>query len=155
MSLISLLPQQTSACYFFVYICSSEIAFMHSEVEVTYLRVTFSKRDVCKMFNSLFHPMHYSLNVRFEVFTAMTMKNGVFWDVRPCGSCQNRRFGGTYQFLRSVRRLLVTASIVPSSPILVTIMKEALGSSETSVLTKVTRHNIPEDTSIHLMFPYV
>jgi hypothetical protein len=33
--------------------------------------------------------------VRFEVFTAVTMKNGVFWDVTPCGSCKNRRFGGT------------------------------------------------------------
>jgi hypothetical protein len=26
---------------------------------------------------------------RFEVFTAVTMKNGVFWDVTPCGSCKN------------------------------------------------------------------
>jgi hypothetical protein len=33
--------------------------------------------------------------VRFEVFTAVTMKNGVVWDVTPCGSCKNRRFGGT------------------------------------------------------------
>jgi hypothetical protein len=33
--------------------------------------------------------------VRFEVFTAVTMKNGVFWDVTLCGSCKNRRFGGT------------------------------------------------------------
>jgi hypothetical protein len=24
-----------------------------------------------------------------------TLKNGVFWDVTPCGSCKNRRFGGT------------------------------------------------------------
>jgi hypothetical protein len=31
-------------------------------------------------------------------------------------------------FLRSDRRLLVTASVVPSSPILVTLMKEALSS---------------------------
>jgi hypothetical protein len=31
--------------------------------------------------------------VRFEVFTAVTMKNGVFWVVTPCGSCKNRRFG--------------------------------------------------------------
>jgi hypothetical protein len=34
-------------------------------------------------------------DVRFEVFMAVTMKNGVFWDVMPCGSCKNRRFGGT------------------------------------------------------------
>jgi hypothetical protein len=37
-----------------------------------------------------------------------------------------------------VRRLLVTASVVPSSPILVTLMKEALSSAETSVLTRDT-----------------
>jgi hypothetical protein len=23
------------------------------------------------------------------------LKNGVFWNVAPCGSCENRRFGGT------------------------------------------------------------
>jgi hypothetical protein len=32
-------------------------------------------------------------------------------------------------FLHSVSRFLVTASVVPSSPILVTLMKEALSSS--------------------------
>jgi hypothetical protein len=43
-------------------------------------------------------------------------------------------------FLRSVRRLLVAACVVvSSSPIIVTLMKEALGSSETSVLTRATR----------------
>jgi hypothetical protein len=45
-------------------------------------------------------------------------------------------------FLRSVCRLLVTASVVPSSPILVTLMKEALGSSETSVLTRAISNQV-------------
>jgi hypothetical protein len=48
-----------------------------------------------------------------------------------------------------VRRLLVAASDVPSSPILVTLIKVALSSSETSVLIRATRRDIPEDTVLH------
>jgi hypothetical protein len=40
-------------------------------------------------------PENCTFDVRFEVFTAVTMNNGVFWVVTPCGSCKNRRFGGT------------------------------------------------------------
>jgi hypothetical protein len=50
---------------------------------------------------------------------------------------------------RKLHRLLVAASIVPSSPFLVTLMKEALGSSVTPVLTSATRRKNTEDGILH------
>jgi hypothetical protein len=47
--------------------------------------------------------------------------------------------------LQTMLLLLVTASVVPSSPFRVTLMMEALSSSETSVHTRATRRNTPED----------
>jgi hypothetical protein len=94
--------------------------------------------------------------VRFEIFTAVAMKNGVVWDVTPCGSCNNRRFGGLSTSIIRVTRInelgitlvLVTAN-VPSSTILVTLMMEALSSSETSILRRTTWRNIPKDAILH------
>jgi hypothetical protein len=62
--------------------------------------------------------------------------------------CKKYKYKG-FVFLRSVRRLLVTAGVVPRSPILVTLMMEAIRSSETSVLTRSTRRNTPENVILH------
>jgi hypothetical protein len=51
----------------------------------------------------------------------------------------------TTWYLHSMSLLLVTASIVPSPTIFVTLMKVGLSSSETSVLTRAAWHNIPEE----------
>jgi hypothetical protein len=42
--------------------------------------------------------------VGFEVITAVTVKNAVFWDAAPCKSCKNRRFRGMYRFDLQGRR---------------------------------------------------
>jgi hypothetical protein len=52
-------------------------------------------------------------------------------------------------FLRSVLRLLVTANVVPSSQIPVTLIIEAIRSPETSILTRGTQSNITEDGIFH------
>jgi hypothetical protein len=65
------------------------------------------------------------------------MKNGVFWVVTPCSSCTTRRV---------VRRLLVAGCGGACWAMFVTLMWEAPGSSETSVLTRATRRNNPKDT---------
>jgi hypothetical protein len=41
-----------------------------------------------------------SWQLRDEALSRPMLKKGVFWDVTPCGSCKNRRFGGTWRLLQ-------------------------------------------------------
>jgi hypothetical protein len=57
---------------------------------------------------------------RFEVFTAVNMKNAVFWDVAPCGYCElSQRFGGTFA---SIFRVEKSASVEPVCSYLLTLV---------------------------------
>jgi hypothetical protein len=70
-------------------------------------------------------------------------------DITPRTDVSEKRSASIIVFLRTVRQLIVTAEVVPSSPILVNLMMRELRSSEASVLTRVTRRNIPEEGVLH------
>jgi hypothetical protein len=73
-------------------------------------------------------------------------KNAVFWDVTPCGSLRTDVSGersasiirvtriGELETTLAVNQPKHAAKVVPSSPIVVTLMMEALRFSGTSVL---------------------
>jgi hypothetical protein len=67
------------------------------DLETKVIKLCFSQNirgsELCKPSGILKARKHSG---RFEVFTTVITKIIVFWDVTPCGSCKNRRFGRTY-----------------------------------------------------------
>jgi hypothetical protein len=90
--------------------------------------------------------------VRFEVSTAVTMIIIIFWEMTPCGSYKNRRFGGSYRlhiqgvWVQTSTERVVSSCIDSDS---YTLKMEAIRSSETSVLIRATRQYFPEDDKHH------
>jgi hypothetical protein len=50
-----------------------------------------------RLFSYFFTSLFNYLLVKYEVLTAVNLKNVVYWDVMQCSSSKNRRFGGTYR----------------------------------------------------------
>jgi hypothetical protein len=62
----------------------------------------------------------------------LNMKNGVFWVVTPCGSCKNRRVGGTWRLLHQGDKI------------------GELGTTQAATSNRRTQqHNNPEDTILY------
>jgi hypothetical protein len=93
------------------------------------------------------------LKLRFHIQASRCFMNAVFLDVTPCGSCsdvsEERSASSTHNIFSQRASVAVTANVVPSSPILVTLVIEGLSFSETSVLTRTTRRNNTEDGILH------
>jgi hypothetical protein len=84
----------------------------------------------------------------------VTMKDAALWDVAPCRSCSNRRFGGTYRLHlqgRKIRERGTSASrwFQTGSSLMdfSTLKTEAICSTETSVHTRTTR---PENSNLYI-----
>jgi hypothetical protein len=95
---------------------------------VTLFKYKAKIKELITLHKFLLSPITVIIIVSVEVFPAVAMKNAVFWDVTPRGSCENRLSGETYRpirvkriselgtalvaFLRSVLQLLVIANVV-------------------------------------------
>jgi hypothetical protein len=46
-----------------------------------------------------------TVKMQNNFITILKLKNAIFWDVAPCSSCVNRRFGGMYRLHLQGRKI--------------------------------------------------
>jgi hypothetical protein len=114
------------------------------QLYISAILALFNKWQLLALFIYIFRSYSFD-HVWFEVFTAETLNNSVLWDVMAYGPCNNWHIGETYH--------LHNQGDKNRSPIIATLMMEAIRSSQTSVLTRVTRRNIAEDGVRQLLSP--
>jgi hypothetical protein len=90
-------------------------------------------------------------SARFEVSTAVTMKNAVFWNVALCISCVNRGFRRNLSPPSSGQACSLQPPAHPGSPLtdFSTLKIKAICSSEMSVHATSTQRHTQEDGIHH------
>jgi hypothetical protein len=96
--------------------------------------------------------------VKFEVFTAVTLKFTVFWDVTPCNPveihpcfCLYPVFRGEKQAVNRRRKAIGSDCFLQVDCLVccTTLRMEAVSSAETSVNSRTTHRHIPQDSILH------
>jgi hypothetical protein len=89
----------------------------------------------------------YKWAAYLQIWAFYSGDSAVLWDVAPCRSCVNRRFGGTYHLHIQCRKFCERGPAHAGSSLadFSTLNMEVIRSSETSVHIRSTRRHTPED----------